>query len=68
MNIHKRLIPAAALVFALSAPLQAQDADIRSLDELLDLVEEGRARDNAEEEARIREFEQNQANQQAASQ
>ena len=64
MNIHKRLIPAAALAFALSAPLQAQDAEVRSLNELLDLVEQGRARDNAEEEARIREFEQNQANQQ----
>ena len=64
MNIHRLLIPAAALAVALGTPLQAQESDIRSLDELLDLVEEGRARDNAEEEARIREFEQNQANQQ----
>lgn len=64
MNIHRLLIPAAALAVALGTPLQAQESDIRSLDELLDLVEEGRARDNAEEEARVREFEQNQANQQ----
>ena len=64
MNIHRLLIPAAALAVALGTPLQAQESDIRTLNELLDLVEEGRARDNAEEEARVREFEQNQANQQ----
>ena len=64
MNIHRLLIPAAVMAVALGTPLQAQESDIRSLDELLDLVEEGRARDNAEEEARVREFEQNQANQQ----
>ena len=64
MKIHARLISAAVLAIAFGAPLQAQDSDIRSLEELLDLVEQGRAQDNAEEEARIREFQQNQANQQ----
>ena len=64
MNIQRLLIPAAALVLVSAAPVQAQDDEVRTLNELLDLVEEGRARDNAEEAARIREFEQNQANQQ----
>lgn len=64
MKIHKLLIAAAALTLALGAPLQAQQADIASLDQLLELVEQGRAQDNAAEEARIQEFEQNQANQQ----
>ena len=40
-----------------------QDEEARSLAELLDLVEQGRARDNREEQARIAQFEQDQANQ-----
>ena len=64
MRILKVLAPAAALAVTFGAPLQAQDAELRTLDELLELVAEGRARDNAAEEARVQEFEQNQANQQ----
>ena len=64
MKILKVLAPAAALAVTFGAPLQAQDAELRTLDELLELVAEGRARDNAAEEARVQEFEQNQANQQ----
>ena len=64
MKILKVLAPAAALAVTFGAPLQAQDAELRTLDELLALVAEGRARDNAAEEARVQEFEQNQANQQ----
>ena len=64
MKILRVLAPAAALAVTFGAPLQAQDAELRTLDELLELVAEGRARDNAAEEARVREFEQNQANQQ----
>ena len=64
MKVHRLSITAAALAALVWVPLQAQDAEVRSLDELLDLVEEGRARDNAAEEARIREFEQSQMDQQ----
>ena len=65
MKILKVLAPAAALAVTFGAPLlQAQDAEPRTLGELLELVAEGRARDNAAEEARVQEFEQNQANQQ----
>ena len=64
MKILRVLAPAAALAVTFGAPLQAQDAELRTLDELLELVAEGRARDNAAEEARVQEFEQNQANQQ----
>lgn len=57
-----KLLSLAALTAIVATPLQAQD-DARSLNELLDLVEQGRARDNQEEAARIAEFERNQANQ-----
>ena len=64
MNIHRLLLPTAALAVAFAVPVQAQDAEVLSLDELLDLVEDAGGRDAAAEEQRIREFEQNQANQQ----
>ena len=64
MNIHRLLLPTAALAVAFAVPVQAQDAEVLSLDELLDLVEDAGGRDAAAEEQRIQEFEQNQANQQ----
>ncbi len=57
------ILPLAALVSIVAVPVQAQD-QLRSLDELLNLVEQGRARDNREEAQRIQDFEQSQANQQ----
>ena len=65
MNIQRLLIPAAALTVVCAAPpAMAQDDEVRSLDELLELVETAGGRDAAAEAARIAEFEQNQANQQ----
>ena len=65
MNIQRLLIPAAALTILCAAPaVKAQDDEVRSLDELLELVESAGGRDAAAEEARIAEFERNQANQQ----
>ena len=64
MNIHRLLLPTAALAVALAAPVQAQDAEVVSLDELLDIVREAGGRDAAQEEERIQEFQQNQGNQQ----
>ena len=64
MNIHRLLLPTAVLAVAFAAPVQAQDAEALSLDELLNIVRDAGGRDAAEEEQRIREFEQNQANQQ----
>ena len=64
MNIHRLLLPTAALALAFAAPVQAQDAEVVSLDELLDIVRDAGGRDAAAEEQRIQEFEQNQANQQ----
>ena len=64
MNIQRLLIPAAALAIACAAPVQAQDDEVRSLDDLLELVEIAGGRDAAAEAARIAEFEQNQTNQQ----
>ena len=59
----QRFLSLGALAFIVAAPAQAQD-QLRSLDELLNLVEQGRARDNQEEAQRIAEFERAQANQQ----
>ena len=64
MNIYRLLLPTAALAVAFTAPVQAQDAEALSLDELLEIVRDAGGRDAAEEEQRIQEFEQNQANQQ----
>ena len=64
MNIHRLLLPTAALAVAFAAPAQAQDAEALSLNELLEIVRVAGGRDAAEEEQRIQEFEQNQANQQ----
>ena len=64
MNIHRLLLPTAALAVAFAAPVQAQDAEALSLNELLEIVRVAGGRDAAEEEQRIQEFEQNQANQQ----
>ena len=64
MNIHRLLLPTAALAVAFAAPVQAQDAEVLSLNELLEIVRVAGGRDAAAEEERIREFEQNQANQQ----
>ena len=64
MNIHRLLLPTAALAVAFAAPAQAQDAEVLSLNELLEIVRVAGGRDAAEEEQRIQEFEQNQANQQ----
>lgn len=64
MKIFRILAPAVALAVIVGAPLHAQDAEVLTLDQLLERVETGRATDNAEEEARVQEFEQNQANQQ----
>ena len=64
MNIQRLLIPAAALAVVCATPVKAQDDVVRSLDELLELVEIAGGRDAAAEEARIAEFEQNQTNQQ----
>ena len=64
MNIHRLLLPTAALAVAFAAPVQAQDAEVLSLNELLEIVRVAGGRDAAEEEQRIQEFEQNQANQQ----
>jgi len=65
MNIQRLLIPVAALAFVCAAPpVKAQDDEVRSLDELLNLVETAGGRDAAAEAARIAEFEQNQTNQQ----
>jgi len=61
MKIH-RILSLAVLASIVTAPLQAQDQP-RTLSELLDLVEQGSARDNQAEAQRIAEFEQNQANQ-----
>ena len=61
MIIH-RILSLAVLASIVTAPLQAQDQP-RTLSELLDLVEQGSARDNQEEAQRIAVFEQNQANQ-----
>ena len=61
MKIH-RILSLAALASIIATPLHAQDQP-RSLNELLELVEQGRARDNQEEAQRIAEFETNQANQ-----
>ncbi len=64
MNIHRLLLPTAVLAVAFAAPAQAQDAEALSLNELLEIVRVAGGRDAAEEEQRIQEFEQNQANQQ----
>ena len=64
MNIHRLLLPTAVLAVAFAAPVQAQDAEALSLNELLEIVRVAGGRDAAEEEQRIQEFEQNQANQQ----
>ena len=57
-----KILPVAALVSMVAVgTVYAQD-DI-TLDQLLDLVEQGTARDNAAEAQRLREFEQAQANQ-----
>ena len=64
MNIHRLLLPTAALAVAFAAPVQAQDAEVLSLNELLEIVRVAGGRDAAEEEQRLQEFEQNQANQQ----
>ncbi len=64
MNIHRLLLPTAVLAVAFAAPVQAQDAEALSLDELLQIVRDAGGRDAAEEEQRLQEFQQNQANQQ----
>ena len=64
MKTHRILLPAAVLAVAFAAPVQAQDAEVLSLDELLQIVRDAGGRDVEEEAARLREFEQNQANQQ----
>lgn len=62
----ERLLLLAGVAAVLGAPVHslAQDGEATDLDQLLNYVEEGDARDRAEENARVREFDQNQANQQ----
>ena len=63
MNNYK-LIPAALLaVLGAVGSAQAQD-EAASLDQLLNFVEQGSARDNSEEQARMQEFQNARANQQ----
>lgn len=63
MKIY-RILSLAAITSIIAAPVHAQEGnEARSLGELLELVEQGRARDNQAEIQRIAEFEQNQANQ-----
>jgi biopolymer transport protein ExbB len=59
MKNYLTLTAAALTALMLTGPAAAQD-DGRTLDELLDLVERGIARDDQAERARIRTFEQNQ--------
>jgi len=62
---HLKLIPAALLVMlGAIQTAQAQDGEARSLEELLQFVEQGRATDNQEEQARLQQFRQAQAQQQ----
>lgn len=58
-----RIFSLAALATIIATPLQAQDDEATSLAELLSFVEQGSARDNQEEMARIAEFEANNADQ-----
>ena len=58
-----RIFSLAALATIIATPLQAQDEEATSLAELLSFVEQGSARDNQEEMARIAEFEANNADQ-----
>ena len=62
----ERLLLLAGVTAVLGAPIHslAQDGEATELDQLLNYVEQGAARDRMEEETRVREFEQNQANQQ----
>lgn len=66
MKIY-RILSLAAITSIIAAPVQAQAqaqvGEARTLEELLALVEQGRARDNQEEIQRIAQFEQNQDNQ-----
>ena len=64
MNV-KKLISVATLGVALAAPLaQAQEERARSVQELLRMVEQGRASDSAENRAREQRFRDNKAEQQ----
>ena len=58
-----RIFSLAALATIIATPLQAQDEEATSLAELLSFVEQGSARDNQEEMARIAEFAANNADQ-----
>ena len=62
----ERLLLLAGVTAVLGAPIHslAQDGEATDLDQLLNYVEEGAARDRMEEETRVLEVEQNQANQQ----
>lgn len=62
MKIY-RILSLAAIASIIAAPVHAQEGEARTLGELLELVEQGRARDNQAEIQRIAEFEQSQANQ-----
>ena len=55
MNIQRLLIPVAALAVVCAAPpVKAQDDEVRSLDELLNLVETAGGRDAAAEKPEAR--------------
>lgn len=63
MSIKNYMAGAAMLLALAVGGVQAQEERPRTLDELLRLVEQGRARDNTEATAREREFQQQQAEQ-----
>jgi biopolymer transport protein ExbB len=63
MSIKKILVGTALLLVLAVGGVQAQEERPRTLDELLRLVEQGRARDNTEATAREREFQQQQGEQ-----
>ena len=61
---NRILIAAAALLLTLTLPNVSSAQNVRSLDDLLGLVEQGRARDNREAQQREREFQAAQGEQQ----
>ena len=59
------ILPAAALTALMFAGPTAAQVDAIDIDELLELVRQGSARDNQAEAARLRTFEQNQGQRQS---
>ena len=63
MTRFKSLFAAAALTAIVAAPATAQNDGARSVDDLLRLIEQGVAKDAAEQRRRIQEFEADRAQQ-----